>query len=125
MAGLNKRGVEGNIWTIVVLVSLIILLVLVVIGTTGGFGNLWGNIKNYMSSTNVDSIVNTCSVQCSTNQKYEFCTAPKELRIREDLTSGEDVKCTTSGKDLYTCTGTCDKFRATGKLSFENCNIVC
>lgn len=73
---LNKRGQGLSTQAIILIILGIIVLVILIIGFTLG----WDKIAPWLSSTNVDTIVNSCEVACTTAATYNFCSAPRELR---------------------------------------------
>jgi hypothetical protein len=89
---LSKRGQGLSTNAIVLMVLGVIILVVLVVGFTVGFEK----IAPWLSSNNVDTIVTSCSVACSTNNIYEFCSLERTLKA-DDLPSG--------GKEVM---GTCN-----------------
>jgi hypothetical protein len=79
---MNKKAQGLSTSTIILIVLGLIVLVVLVIGVSMG----WANVKEWIApSSNVDDIVQQCNIACSTDQKYTFCTQPRELK-----TTGED-----------------------------------
>jgi hypothetical protein len=72
---MNKRGAEMAVSTIILLVLGLAVLVMLILGFTMGFGK----ILPFLSSSNVDSIVNGCQASCATQSVYGYCTQVRNL----------------------------------------------
>ena len=75
----NKRGQGLSTSAIVLIVLAVVVLVILIIGFTMG----WSSIAPWLSSSNVDTIVSSCEVACSTASTYEFCNVDRELKDAE------------------------------------------
>ena len=85
---LNKRGQGLSVNAII----LIVLGVFVLAVLIGGFILGWENLKERIApSNNVNTIVNACSVACSTQSQYDFCTSKRDLKTEE--VELKDVTC--------------------------------
>ncbi|MFH1248782.1 MAG: hypothetical protein V1660_01375 [archaeon] len=118
----NKKAQGLSINTVILLILAIIVLIVIISGFSMGWGSMWGRVQGFFSKTNVDVIANTCSIQCTTNQAYEFCNSQKTLKI-ERINLGLIVaeKCTGDG-EILSCIATCDYFK--GKITgLDNCDI--
>ena len=72
---MKKRG-QGLSTTAIILIILgIVILVVLVIGFSIG----WGRVSPFISKSNVDSISTQCSVACTTNSVYDFCSKARNL----------------------------------------------
>lgn len=80
----NKRGQGLSTNAIILIVLGIIVLVVLILGFTLG----WKSILPFLSSDNVGSIVTQCSIACSSNNLYDFCSKPLVLKS-DDLPSGQ------------------------------------
>ncbi|HRZ85881.1 MAG TPA: hypothetical protein P5277_03810 [Candidatus Paceibacterota bacterium] len=89
---MNKKGADMTIGTIVVIVLAVLVLVFLVFGFSQGWGNLADKIFNFGGKPNVDTIVSACSVACSTNSQYDYCSHKRKL-VLEDKTKYQDVTC--------------------------------
>jgi hypothetical protein len=79
MIMLNKRG-QGLSTTAIILIILgVIILVVLIIGFTMG----WENIAFWVPSDNVDTISSQCSIACTTQSTYDFCTRTRELKASD------------------------------------------
>ena len=84
----NKKAQGMSVTTIILIVLGLIVLVILILGFSLG----WANLKEYIApSSNVDSIVQQCSIACSTNQKFAFCSEKRELKSKEEKLP--DVTC--------------------------------
>ena len=73
---MDKRGQGLSTNAIILIVLGVVVLVILILGFTMG----WERIAPWMSKDNVDTIVNQCSVACSTQSVYDFCTKTRELK---------------------------------------------
>lgn len=120
---MSKKAQGMSLNTVVLLVLAVIVLVVIIAGFTMGWGNMWERVQGFFSKTNVDSVVATCTIQCTTDQKYEFCNSKQSVRIDKDI-SGDGVECKTSNNKIWTCIGNCNQLK--GKLmGFDTCAIEC
>ncbi|OGJ13000.1 hypothetical protein A3K82_01120 [Candidatus Pacearchaeota archaeon RBG_19FT_COMBO_34_9] len=76
----NRRGQGLSTNAIILIILGLILLVLLIVGFVTG----WAPIKNLISPTNVDNVVEDCISVCGFNQKFSFCSAERTLRVNED-----------------------------------------
>ena len=79
----GKRGQGLSTSAIVLMVLGVIILVVLAVGFTIGFNKL----APWLSSNNVNTIATSCSIACSTNNIYEFCSLERTLKA-DDLPSG-------------------------------------
>jgi hypothetical protein len=49
-----------------------------------GFMTGWGPLKNLLSPTNVDDLIESCQSACGLKQEYSFCSAQRTLRVNEE-----------------------------------------
>ena len=88
MESKNKKAQGMSVTTIILIVLGLFVLVALIVGFTMG----WGNIKEWIApSSNVDKIVQQCSIACGTNQKFSFCSEKRELKSNDG--NLEDVTC--------------------------------
>ena len=76
----SKRGQGLSTNAIVLIILAVVVLVILIIGFTMG----WNKFAPWLSSNNVDNIVNSCSIACSTDNTYEFCDLERTLKA-DDL----------------------------------------
>jgi len=77
---LNKRGQGLQISTLILIILGIVILVVLILGFTLG----WQKIAPWLSSNNVDTVVNQCQASCATGDAYGFCSLNKTLKA-DDL----------------------------------------
>jgi hypothetical protein len=83
----NRKGQGMSISTIILLILGIIVLVVLVLGFTIG----WNKLLPFVSTNNVNTIVNQCSVACVQVSSYDFCSKPFELKT--DTATIKNVTC--------------------------------
>jgi len=110
--GLGKKGMELTFSAMVVIVLSILLLVAVLFMFTKASGNFKDAIANFFSSSNVDSIVDTCNRQVETLQSYEYCCVKKEVKL-----SSKDKRMLTCGEASEESFGS--------RINKMNCEGVC
>ena len=95
---MNKKGVELNVATIIVVILAILVLVILALYFTGGMKSLWERIApvpGAYSQTDIEQTRNACTLYCSIGDKTAFCT--HEFTIRKiqngEVTGTEQVYC--------------------------------
>lgn len=83
----NKKGQGLSTTTIILLVLGLVILVMLILGFSLG----WNKIFPFLKSNNVQTIVNDCSIACSTQAKFDFCSAKRDLNNGEETIV--DVTC--------------------------------
>lgn len=91
---INKRGQGLSTNAIVLIILAVVVLVLLIVGFTVG----WAQFAPWLSSDNVDTIVQQCGIACSTARTYEFCSVKRTLTAE-----GKDVAI---DKTCYELAGT-------------------
>lgn len=79
---MNKKGAEGVSMTGVIIGIILLLVVLVVLiyFFSTGSGNLWQKILGYGGGkVNVQSIVDSCKIACTTSATYDYCTKERDI----------------------------------------------
>jgi len=85
---LNKKAQGMSITTIILIVLGLVVLVVLILGFTQG----WSKILPWISpSNNVNEIMQKCSLACSIGNKYDYCSAKRDL-VLEDKTI-KDTTC--------------------------------
>ena len=84
---MDKRGQGLSTNTIILLILGLVILVVLILGFTLG----WNKIFPFLSGNNVQTVVNNCEAACSTQAKFDFCSAPRMLNDGE--TKIEGVTC--------------------------------
>jgi len=88
----NKRGQGLSTNAIILIVLGVFVLAILILGFTLG----WGKIAPWISTNNVKDVVTSCSVACSTNSQFDFCSSKRELKA--DDVKLEDVTCNYLGQ---------------------------
>jgi len=84
---LNKRGQGLSVNAIILIVLGVVVLAVLVVGFTVG----WQKILPFVSTNNVDTLVTTCGIACSTNSQFGFCINKRDLKAGD--VSIKDVTC--------------------------------
>jgi len=90
---MEKRGQGLSTNAIILIILGVVVLVILIMGFTMG----WDRIAPWISSNNVDTIVQQCSVACSTNSVYDYCSTNRTLN---DGTNKIKSTCYTFSLDL-------------------------
>lgn len=91
---MNKKGAEMTIGTIVMIILALVVLVVIIYGFTTGWGNLWQNIVGFGGGkVNVQTVVRSCQLACSTNSVFDYCTKERSVIKTEDQKTPEKMKC--------------------------------
>ena len=90
----NKRG-QGLSTTTIILVAIgIVVLVILIWGFSAGWGNLWGKVTSYFGGgNNVDTIIQSCALACTTESEYDYCTLSRTVKLGEGKDSIKDATC--------------------------------
>ena len=78
---MNKRGAEMTIGVIIGLVLGVALLVMLILGFSLGFSK----VLPFLSSENIDDIVQGCKTSCATQSVYGFCSQNRTLVDENDV----------------------------------------
>lgn len=76
----GKKAQEMSTNTIILLILGLIILIALIWGFATGFSGF----KQIISPTNVDSIVEACATSCSLNNKFDYCSGERVLRVNEE-----------------------------------------
>ena len=81
---MNKKGAEMTIGTIIVIILALVVLVVIIYGFTTGWGNLWEKITGFGGGKdNVQSVVQSCQLACTTSSTYDWCSLKREVRTQD------------------------------------------
>jgi hypothetical protein len=84
MKNMNKKGAEMTIGTIIIIILAIVVLVVLVFGFTTGWSDLWSRITGLGGGeVNVQTIIQSCQIACSTQSVYDYCTRSRNLVFEE------------------------------------------
>lgn len=90
---MNKKAQGLSTNAIILIVLGVIVLVILAIGFFAG----WEKIAPWIKpSNNVQEIADACSMACSMNSVYDYCSVKRELKIEETVGEFEDGQ-------KYTC----------------------
>ncbi len=81
---MNKKGVELNVTTIIIVILAILVLVILALYFTGGLQTLWKRITGVAGTYNeaeVSSARQLCITYCAVNDEQSFCANPFNLRV--------------------------------------------
>ena len=76
---LNKRGQGLSVNAIILIALGVFILAIMIIGFMVG----WNRILPFLDPINVDEIIESCAVMCSTQSEFGFCFKPLELNDGE------------------------------------------
>ncbi len=105
---MDKRGQGLSTNAIILIVLGIIVLVVLILGFTVG----WKSMLPWIPTDNVDSVVTQCSIACSGEKVYEFCSKERVLKAADLPGSASEMA------------GNCTFFATTaeyGKYGIEEC----
>lgn len=71
----NKKAQGLSVNAIILIVLGVVILVVLIAGFTVG----WQKFLPFLSTSNVDTVMNSCSVACSTGNQFDFCIAKRDL----------------------------------------------
>lgn len=106
---MKKRG-DTSIWIIITLILGITILVLFLTGII----DIWPD-NLFKKSSNVDLIATQCSVLCSTNSKYNFCSQEREVVFSAEKT--EKSTCFQFAKKYPDYFKSCSSISCTGSTT--------
>ena len=117
---ISKKGQGMSISTVILLVLGLAVLVVLILGFTMG----WSKMAPFLSGSNVDDIASACSSSCSLGSKYDYCSAPRELKDLDKNTykTSCEVLASEDSLSIYgvescakiDCGLTCDKIKING-----------
>jgi hypothetical protein len=93
---MNKKAVEINITTIIVVILAILVLVVLALYFTGGMRTLWGKITpvpGAYEQTDVEQARNACTLYCGARDQTSYCTHKFDIRtVSEGKVTGTTQK---------------------------------
>jgi len=127
---MNKKGAEMTISTIVVIVLALVVLVVLIMGFTSGWSSLWQKVIGFGGdNVNVQSVIQSCSLACTTEAEYDYCVRKRAVVFEEDsgLTNGnyhckqlETILSNISGANLKCTEVSCSGQNPAGENTEEN-----
>jgi|SRR3989344_380201 len=119
--GMNKKGAEMSVNTIIIIILAILVLVFVIVGFTIG----WNKILPFIqSSNNIKEIADKCTFACTTQAVYDYCVAQRDVVLENEVSltasDGSPVKIPKSFK------ATCNEIVLVPNVGFGSCaDIQC
>jgi hypothetical protein len=114
---MNKRGQDLSTSTIILIILGIAVLVILIIGFTIG----WQKVVPWLSSNNVDTVVNQCQASCTTSDTYGYCGLNRTL-------TASDLPNDATGKAQKNVINTCEFFSNDAnylKYNIGKCPSLC
>ena len=104
---MNKKGAEMAVGTIVIIVLALVVLVVLIVGFTSGWSEMWAKLTSiFGGGANVANHVNGCTVACTSNSEYDYCTRLRDVKF-DDKTKNGKYNCAglaaVSGAGLEAC----------------------
>lgn len=81
MKGMNKRGQELSVGTLILIVLGIVLLVLLILGFSLGWSNLWEKIGIFSSSTSLESVAQKCTLAVTSSSLVSYCETFSQVTV--------------------------------------------
>jgi len=96
---MDKRGQGLSTNAIILIILGVVVLVVLIVGFTMG----WDTIAPWLSKDNVQNIVTSCEVACSTQNVYDYCSRERELKSDDLPDNQKEVSgnCTFFSTDPY------------------------
>jgi len=95
----NKKAAEMTIGTIIIIVLALVVLVVLVYGFSTGWTNLWEKITAFGGGeVNVQSVVQSCQLACTTGSRYNYCTLEREVTFGDKEKDADKTKKYTCGE---------------------------
>ena len=72
----NRRGQGLSTNAIILIILGVIILVILIAGFTLG----WKKLIPFISTNNVDTIKTSCSIACSTESAFDYCSVERDVK---------------------------------------------
>ena len=118
---MNKKGQGLSVETVILIVIGVLVLVFLIIGFTMG----WNKIFPFINPpNNVKDVVDKCGYACQTDDKYNYCTANRDVTVEKEIVIiDKDNSPVTFGKKI---SGSCHELSAIAALGMPAClNVAC
>jgi len=90
----DKKGLEIAIGTLVVIILAVLVLAFLIFGFTMGFGNIRDKLFPFFSSkVNVDDVVRSCELACTSQSKYDYCDKLREVTFVDNGEKQSGITC--------------------------------
>jgi hypothetical protein len=113
--GMDKKGFELAINTVIAMILAIVLLAFLVVFFTMGSQNFLDTVKGFFSHSNVDSVVNSCNIFASSNFQYKFCCEKQKVKYYDNEKKAEGE---------FTCNQLINRSFVSGELGTIDCSGV-
>jgi hypothetical protein len=114
----NRRGQELSTNTVIILVLAVLVLVFIIIGFSVG----WNKIFPFISpGNNVKDVADKCSLACSTEAKYDYCTSVREVKVESNVIFSAGGKQYDLTQDFK---GTCLELANVPSLGIDSCGKI-
>ncbi|MCX8193804.1 MAG: hypothetical protein N3G19_00340 [Candidatus Pacearchaeota archaeon] len=115
---INKKAVELNVATIIIVILAILVLVILAFYFTGGMKGLWSKITPIPSAyeqTDLETARSACTLYCSAKDETTFCTHDFDIRKKgetktekkfcddKDIGATKEPECIAAGFDKLDC----------------------
>ncbi len=81
-----KKAQSLSINTIILLILGVLILVIIIAGVSIGWKEMWERIGGSQTAkSTIDAVIQSCSLQCSSQQVNEFCRTKKNVKGAEDI----------------------------------------
>lgn len=123
MGMMNKKGQGLSVETVILIVIGVLVLVFLILGFTMG----WNKIFPFINPpNNVKDIADKCGYACQTDDKYNYCTANRDVTVESDIVvndiSGAKIMVS-KGKKI---SASCYELSAIAALGMPAClNVAC
>ena len=101
----NKRGQGLSTNAIVLIILAVVVLVILILGFTLG----WDKIAPFLQKNNVENIKTSCTVACTTESSYDFCTLGRTLKAGGDEVFGTCSNLSILDYGIADCPGLCSE----------------
>ncbi len=108
MRGMNKKGGETTIATVIAIALGVVVLVFLIFGFSTGWTNLWDKVVNIGGgSANLGTIKQSCDIACSSHDTENYCNFERTVKFGKDVNVTEYCNDTSTTTDRNNCYATC------------------
>jgi len=120
---MNKKGQGLSVETVILIVIGVLVLVFLILGFTMG----WNKIFPFINPpNNVKDIVDKCGYACQTDDKYNYCTANREVTVESDIVMNDIAGAKVMVSRGKKISASCYELSAVAALGMPAClNIAC
>lgn len=88
--GLNKKGQDLSIGTLILIVLGIVVLVLLILGFSLGWSNLWDKVNIFGGGASIADVVTRCNLEITSNNGFGYCQKFDKVKVSGQV---EYVNC--------------------------------